>query len=339
MSTETSGSVVEAALAVEPSSTVASHVSHRHHYVPRFILAGFTPSGRHSDHLWVFDNQRLKPERRTPKAVAFEFDYYAVDIPGQPADLVEGFFGKVESLAAPIVRQMIHDRAIPTGEDYANLMYFLGLMFGRLSPMRETLKQFHEERAHLRVKIAASSPEAYEATVRGMPPEKRPTYEMVKKWAAEEKFVEIANPSVLHTQAIMFGLDSGSPQLLGQRKWSLLLAKDDELPFICSDAPVSLVATDAKSRPYVPPGLIYQETDFIMPLSQTAALLGRFEGRSEVVDVGDEVVACINTRMMWSARRYIYAPTDEFKIMEPNLRIVSGSGQWLRSTDVADQIK
>ena len=316
---------------VESSPEAGANVAWRHHYVSCFLLAGFTPSGKQSDQLWSFDRERNRPERRTPKAVAFERDYYAVEVPGQPADLIESFFSRVETLGARIIRDMIANRVVPTGTDYADLMYFLGLMNGRSPAFRDALVRFKEERADLRIRIAASSRENYEAALRGFPADKRkPSFESLQKVAAQEKIVTIANPSALHVQGAMFGLNSGVLDLLGNRKWSLLFAEEGGVQFVCSDNPISIRSSRAPFEHFVPPGIAYSGTDFILPIHRRAALLGRFEGRADVYDVGDEVVAAINMRTMSSARRYIFAPESEFSVMELGRTIVPGSAKWLR---------
>ena len=240
MSTEPAAAREPAAMP-EKGCDAAAQVSTRHHYVPRFLLAGFTPWGRKSDKLWSFDRERTKPEHRTTKAVAYEEDYYAVDVPGQPKDLIEPYFSKVETIAAPIIRDIVANRAIPAGTDYDNLMYFLGLMNGRSPAFRDALVGFQEESWHNRVKILASSRENYEAGLRGFPADKKkPTFEMIRKWAAEDKFVEVANPSAMHAQEAMLGLDNENLRLLGSRNWTLLFAPDGGVQFVCSDNPISI---------------------------------------------------------------------------------------------------
>jgi hypothetical protein len=308
----------------------AVHVAKRHHYVQRFLLAGFTPSGRKSDKLWCFDRERTKPEHRTTKAVAYEEDYYAVAVPGQPKDLIETYFSRVETVAAPIIQDMIANRVMPVGTDYANLMYFLGLMNGRSPAFRDALVGYQEDSWHNRVKILASSRENYEAGLRGYPADKRkPTFETIQKLAAEDKFVEVANPSAMHAQGAMLGLDNENLKLLGSRNWTLLFAPDGGVHFVCSDNPISIRDSGAPFERFVPPGIVYAGTDFVLPIHRSVALLGRFEGTSEVHDVGDEVVAAINRRTMMSARRYVFAPEREFYVMELDGSIVEGSAGWL----------
>ena len=331
MSPSASTPDVAAESTVESSPAGSANIARRHHYVPCFLLAGFTPSGRRSDKLWSFDRERNEPKDRTPKAVAFEHGYYAVEVPGRPADLIESYFSRVETVAAPIIRDMIANRVMPTGTDYADLMYFLGLTNGRSPAFRDALVRFKEERADLRIRIAASSRENYEMALRGYPADRwKPSFETLQKVAAQEKIIKIANPSVLHAQAAMFGLDDGTRALLRERQWSLLFARDDGIQFVCSDIPISILDSKAPFETFIPPGLIHTGTDFILPIHRRVALLGRFEGRSEVYDVGDEVVAAINTRTVRSARRYIFAPEPEFSVMESDGRIIPGSTKWLR---------
>jgi hypothetical protein len=209
-------------------------------------------------------------------------------------------------------------------------MFFLGLMNGRSPAFRDVLVRFEEERADLRIRIAASSPENYEAFLQGFPADKRkPSFETMQTLASQEKIFAIANPNVLHLQG-MFGLDSGVVDLLGNRKWSLLIAEEGGVQFVCSDNPISIRSTQAPFERFIPPGVAYLGTDFILPIHRRVALLGRFEGRAEVHDIGDEVVATINMRSMRSARRFIFAPGREFYVMEPDGPIVPGSPKWLR---------
>jgi hypothetical protein len=166
--------------------------------------------------------------------------------------------------------------------------------------------------------------------MRGYPADtKKPTFEMMQKWAKEEKFVEVANPSVLHLQG-MFGLDSGVVNLLGNRKWSLLFAEEGGIQFVCSDNPISIRSSRAPFGHFIPPGIEYRGTDFILPIHRRVALLGRFEGRSDVYDVGDEVAASINASTLSSAGRYIFASDPEFSLMLLDRSIVPGSAKWLR---------
>ena len=157
------------------------------------------------------------------------------------------------------------------------------------------------------------------------PTRRKPTFELMQKWTKEEKFVEVANPSVLHVQGRCSALTAESWIFLEIESGRLLFAEEGGVQFVCSDNPISIRSSTGAVRALHPARLAYQGTDFILPIHRRVALLGRFEGRAEVHDVGDEVVAAINTRTMSSARRYIFAPEPSSTSWSPDGTIVPGS--------------
>ena len=61
----------------------------KHHYVPQFFLAGFTPSGRRKDFLWVTDKKKLEQRKARPLKVALKRDFYGVEGEGVDPQQVE----------------------------------------------------------------------------------------------------------------------------------------------------------------------------------------------------------------------------------------------------------
>ncbi len=81
----------------------------RHHYLPRFYLAGFTADGKKDDWLYVFDLEsgNPKPRKQRPDKVGFVCDLNRLDWPGLPLDYLEkGPFAKFDGLVAPLVREV-----------------------------------------------------------------------------------------------------------------------------------------------------------------------------------------------------------------------------------------
>jgi Protein of unknown function (DUF4238) len=69
----------------------------RHHYVPKFLLAGFTLSGSPDDGLWAHSvTEPRDPHRATPSAAGFERDFYRVGAGDDPA-AVERLLGDFET--------------------------------------------------------------------------------------------------------------------------------------------------------------------------------------------------------------------------------------------------
>ena len=82
----------------------------KHHFLPRSYLAGFAPSGRQNDFLYVLDLEMKGVSRRQPARVAFVKDFHRVDIAGVPPDIFEqlfsGFEGSVAETIARISRNL-----------------------------------------------------------------------------------------------------------------------------------------------------------------------------------------------------------------------------------------
>jgi hypothetical protein len=79
-------------------------ISHRHHYVPEFYLAGFTASGEKDDFLFVFDKDKKKQWKSKPNSIAFEHDYYRFDFKGLGPDYIEKNFAIFESKASKVIK-------------------------------------------------------------------------------------------------------------------------------------------------------------------------------------------------------------------------------------------
>lgn len=222
-------------------------VARKHHYNPRVLLAGFTPTGEGSDSLWDFDATLTRPYPRTPKGVGWELDYYTVDVPGLPPDAIEGYFGRIESTAAPVLRDLIATEKLPTGETYGNLMFFLALMYIRGPQWRQVLTSFPEAVAEMAFRMALSTPERWAAVEKAMRkaglPERNVTYESMVRYAEKYGYgAKLANPGPVHTQQIVEAL-GWLPRDLGRRNWCLLAAEDDAEDFVSSDSPLTIVWT------------------------------------------------------------------------------------------------
>ncbi len=136
-------------------------ISRRHHFNPKFLLKGFTPSGKRNDLVWEFDGDRFTKNRGTTKSVAWETDFYAIEREGERPDAVETMMGEIESTAAPIVSAIIEEHEMPRGRDFAHFLIFLALMYMRGPAWRDTLTSFHDQVSAQQFRLAASSEERW----------------------------------------------------------------------------------------------------------------------------------------------------------------------------------
>lgn len=309
-------------------------VARDHHYVPRFLLNNFTSTDVHPGKLRYFDRQIGTSRWRFPRAVATSRDYYTVNFPGQPPDFIEQHFGKMESLAAETIRRIIDTGHMPTGVEYDNFMHFLALMHVRGESFRAMAVTFAENDMEQRLRHAASSIEAYEEALRDIPPgRKRISFQELQEWAQEERMVEVADPSGLHAKEAMLAI-AVERDLLALRQWTIIAPEAGAADFICADEPVTL-GTPRPGEVWSPQGLLEPETDFFLPVHRKLALLGRLVpsrgGTSVAHEVDSQVVAAVNRRTLFGARRYLYSPTDEFVVLDDTGIQVPGSTLWLNS--------
>jgi hypothetical protein len=303
----------------------------RHHHInPRFILAGFTESGKKTDRLWSFDSELSKSTRLPPKAVAWELDFYAVDAPGEPPDVVEKAFGAIEGIAAPIIREIIRTESLPSsssGSDLGDFLTFLALMYVRDRGWRETIASVPEQVMELRLKLALSSRGRWEATRADMAKRgyEGGTYEEMLEIVDSAGFgIKIANPGPLHVQQIAFGLQL-LPPLFSRRNWSLLMAQPGAGDFVSSDNPAFIAWTVPGLSHLSSPGLGYLDTEVTFALHRRIAIVGSLEDRPEKVSATKELVADINGRTARHAVRFVYGPANDFVWSDQTGRILSAA--------------
>src|SRR5688500_13218841 len=88
-------------------------VPRRHHFLPRFYLAGFTISGKEDGELHVRDRQNGRRWKATPVSFAYERDFYRVDdVPDIAPDAVEGLLARVEADLAPVLSDIAKHRRL-----------------------------------------------------------------------------------------------------------------------------------------------------------------------------------------------------------------------------------
>src|ERR1700733_6371620 len=107
-------------------------VARAHHFRSQFLLAGFTHLGSKEDFLWALDRKTGRQWHTKPANVAHRKDFYRVDVPGVPPDVVESGLSKMESHSSNVIREIIRTNTIPRGDDYVTLMNFTALMSVRV---------------------------------------------------------------------------------------------------------------------------------------------------------------------------------------------------------------
>jgi len=284
-----------------------------HHYIPKFYLEGFT-EGSNDEYLWVLDKQQKKQWKAKPENAAHQKDFYRIEVPGVEPDAVENAFGKFENKAASVVKDIIKKRTVPTGENFIILINFVALMAVRIPSYRSFFNGPLEEMNKFALQLMLANPKRFKTIKERM---RRDGFEVDEKVSYEimKRFIERDNYSIKvsqewHIKNMLDSIDLLIPLLLG-RKWSLIIIKDEEDEFICSDSPVTLMWAKPMP-PFWGPGFGMKYTELTMPLAKQIALLARFEREPQILLAPKKVIAKLNSRTVMYAERFIYSPRKDF---------------------------
>lgn len=112
----------------------------RHHYIPQFFLKYFSQDRAN---LWVFD--RIKKEYRFQNArkIASENKFYTYTIKGKEKNL-EDLFGRIESLAKPILDKLLNRIEI-TMQEKADFSMFLAVLRVRIPDFKKWTEESGEK--------------------------------------------------------------------------------------------------------------------------------------------------------------------------------------------------
>jgi hypothetical protein len=255
-------------------------VARSHHFVPSFFLAGFTRGGHQGSIFWVLDKTNGRRFRTSPRKAAKQRDGNAVEVAGQPRDLIERALGHFESDAAHSIRHVITQRTLP--QDSGCLMSFIALLVVRVPAFRSVLRDATTRISQGMLMLALDSPERWHTVTEQMRsagyefPEA--TYDQMVDFVERGEFTvdvdrntQISEILTLHAQTV---------PVVEQRQWTIVYVDDDDIgEFVTSDRPVGLDWIGVDGR--MPPGLGLPNTILTLPLSRNVALLGRFEGNGD----------------------------------------------------------
>lgn len=293
----------------------------RHHYIPRFYLAGFTEKGAQDDKLWVLDQDYIKQFKASPVSIGFEKDYNAVEIDGVDPDSFEKSLSKFEGIAAPVIKKIVETEGLPPSDmDYNILINFIALMALRVPSRRKIYDQFIEDSSKIQLDIICQSKERFESYTERMRAKgvevSNVSYEQMVDFLKRDQFTVKADTNT-HIANILRGIDA-IIRPLADRQWMLVINDNESCPFICSDNPVSIVWT--KEMPiFYSPGFGLRHTEVTFPLNKRIMLLGRFEQLPTIIQVkGRKEIAMLNSRTAMYANRHIYSTYQNFPWLMKN---------------------
>lgn len=294
-------------------------ISHDHHYVAKTYLAGFTRSGKKKDALWVHDLENKIVRQATPNSVGHQRDLYAVEIPGIREDAFETAFGKVETMAGPVLKTIANTGEFPTGEAFEILANFIALSYVRTPGFIRHLYAQSERMQRFNMQFLAQDKAAFYTMTRDMEAEGinlgKTDLEKVRQMFIDGNYELEQGNTFFMDQAVQ--LSDVIIQSVNGRKWIVLTSDSSTGHFITTDHPVRLDWRPEVSERNVPPGFMTSNTTITFPVGKYVALVGLLDRpirdlKTIYVQATSQEVADTNSHVILSARKYIFSPEDDY---------------------------
>jgi len=300
-----------------------------HHYLSQCYLKGFTKGNAKKSKLTVIDLKERKTFETIPRNVGGIRDFNRIDIEGVDPNLLESDLSSFESDAATALKTL--RKTLYFSDEVRELILNLVALLAIRSPeRREHMRQFHEQIAERVMGLILHSKDRWESQMAKLKEDdptynRSVTYEQAKEFFESKQYtMQVAREHHIHMEMNL--IDAILPYLV-DRNWRLLVAGENTGPFITTDRPVSLTWKDPENIPPFyrsSPGYGLMGTQVYFPVSQELALVGEFDGSEGVHGASEELVAVMNSTMLFNMNKQVYSPKLDFKFYGKDNQILSG---------------
>lgn len=300
-----------------------------HHYLSQCYLKGFTNGGSKKSKLAVIDLQQKKQFETIPRNVGGLRDFNRIEAPDIDPNSLEQDLAKFESSAVTALRK-IENGAKLEGEVRDLILNLIALLAIRSPERREHWRKFQAQIVERVMDLTLASKERWESQMRqmkeaGTAVDESVTYEDVKRFHESKAYtIEVTREHHIHMEFV--GIEAILP-LLNERKWLIVKSTEETGPFITSDHPVSLTWKEPdKIPPFYrsSPGFGMRSTQVYFPLSHHAALIGEFDATEGEIIGTKELIAALNSEILWRAHKQLYAPKLSFLFIGKGGQILEG---------------
>lgn len=231
----------------------------KHHYLPKFYLKEFTDQ---DGKLSIFDrktNTILPPQKPENCAVIGNL-YTQIDERGQKDYRLESALSKIESLASPIIKELIAEKNISPAKR-GSFVHFCALLFHRTPNHMRFIESLMREEHR---KIIQSNPmKKIYKNLPGAPSDEKTVNEHMQYLSNHGKFkfneTEIMKLSLLSA--------AETAHRIVNRNWLVLHIDNQKQSFVTSDVPITLSSLSNTI------GLARLDTFIIFPLTKSHLLI------------------------------------------------------------------
>jgi len=110
-------------------------LSHRHHYVPQFLIQNFADN---NGKLWIYNktDRRIQKNSKSPKAIFFEWDRNLFEYNGNSVDNIEKLYADLDSLLSNCLSKVLSTHTM-TGREQTLIIFLASLMKWRVPKIDE----------------------------------------------------------------------------------------------------------------------------------------------------------------------------------------------------------
>ncbi len=299
----------------------------KHHVVPAFYLAGFTPSASPTGALQVFDYASGKRYRSTPRKVCRETDFYRVEEPDVDPNLIEKLMSWHEGIVAPYVQQGATG-SVTDKRQVGETLALAALLAVRSRRGRSQMQRSLAVGLGMRLRGGEVTREQWEKLRQselrnGATPDQVPAFEEAQDRLLSGEWFPRA-PAVL-VIGLIPEAQARFMQLLLHRHWELHVTDSaTNGGFITSDSP--LVWGDLEeSVAGRQQSLNDHSIEITFPVGRNAALVSYPEARDATCHATDDLVAHVNMRTLQLTSGLVFHAHDDFLLRRRAGDIRAGS--------------
>jgi hypothetical protein len=286
----------------------------RHHYVPQFVLRGFTDPADGGRRIFQMPTRSRKaPTRVGVRDAALRQWLYRVETPeGELSNRHEGYLALVEEHAAPAIARLIADPASLQSGDRATIAFFVAFQTMRTPAAAEQITALANAALQNAVSELYSDRQAFAEQHRqhfgaGASDEEIDEFREEVREQVRTGKVRVSGHGGADFATGLEHAASLIPQIIAF-DWALLRSADGG--FVASDRGYA-IHDPAPPFPWAAQGLLSSAvSETLMPLNDTAALLlrpGAATCRLEVRDVAAPELERLNLRTFGWADEYVFA--------------------------------
>lgn len=270
----------------------------RHHYLPRFYLAGFCRENR----VWLYDREKKEVRWQTPKNTAVRTHFYSIENKnGTRTAEIEGMLAKVEGDASPCIEKLRQGEPLSELER-AQLAFFMALLRTRVPEFHEFIRLIHETRWKAIMRVLASREGALEGLIEQIPAGEVSAERLREFLRRGEYTVDISREGSLPS---MIALAVALGQALDASDW-LVLAAPGGTSFVTSDDPVVPIWPRREGGDSGTIGFISPSVRKLIPLAQDTLLIAEgTERKFAFRTTGKSVVRELNLAVADLSDRFV----------------------------------